>query len=33
MNWLGYKKVWYYPLDKGLGLGDFYLLEYKPDEK
>lgn len=33
LYFLGYRKVWYYPSDKGLGIGDFYKWEYKPNAR
>jgi hypothetical protein len=30
MRWLGYRRVFYRPSDKGLHMGDFWLWEYAP---
>ena len=30
MRWLGYRRVFYRPSDKGLNMGDFWLWEYAP---
>ena len=27
---IGYRKVWYYPSDKGLSIADFYKWQYCP---
>ena len=31
MQWLGYRKVWYFPTDRGVPLGDFWVWQYRPD--
>jgi hypothetical protein len=30
MMWLGYRKVWYFPSNKGIPMANFYSWEYHP---
>ncbi len=31
MQFLGYRKFWYYPSSRGVPLSDFWMWEYRPD--